>query len=159
MWYDICNPKDLMNNDSLEESILLDNDNRIFILQGESMSGKTHFLKHMKCKNTLRVPANLFREAAFYPGDLIFKEKNIDLLMYFLIQIYDLEVFSIEHVDLVMGPGEGMQVLYSEIVASLATRYRVIITGEHFTSGYKSFLSGLPKYRHFKYYDQSVLEG
>lgn len=158
VWYDIDNPECLMDNDTLEDSIVNESEKRLFILEGKSGCGKTSFIKNLNSKKILRIPANLLSETIFYPGDLSCKRLNDDVIVYFLSQI-NLDYLIIEDIDYTIGRGDSIQLLFAEIVFSLINQYKVIITGIEISRICKVFLSTFPnQYRFYEFTDQKESE-
>ena len=159
MWFDVQNQESLLNDDLLENKVVENTNKRIVILEAPSGCGKTRFIKSIKRKRTLRIPSNIFLETIFFSDEYKFYEKNLEMILYFITNLYGIDIVCLEDIDYVISRGEATQELYARIVLSLSKKYLVIVTVINISNDCKVFLSCIhDQYRHFKFFDQKKTE-
>lgn len=148
MWLEENKPEKRLSDLDLAQEIMRDQENCIFIVDAPSENNKSKFIEHFAGGKSLIIPANVLKESLLYSKDIRY---NFEHLLYFLTQLYKLEVICIEDVDVSFGNHLGSTVeLLSNMVSCLQKEYKIILTGVDVKQANKALLKSWHQYRYFK---------
>ena len=151
MWCDLKNKHSecRLSDSDLALEMIRDHDNKIFILDAPTESGKTYFVEHFAGGEKLSIPANVLKETVLYSCDNY--HLNTEILLYFLTSL-NLNFFIIEDIDIAFKHIETQKLL-AQIVIWLQRKAKVILTGIDIDHSNKVFLDCMQNVptRYFKY--------